>query len=223
MQINQTMTSFCVNEIQKLVLSGELLPGEKIKGEYLKNVLGVGLSPIREALSRLANTPLVDFIDNVGFMVARLSKEKLVDTYTTYAKIETLLLADAIECGDDEWESRIVAALYRLSKVEKDVGSVKYVDWVRLNNEFHEALVSACKLRYLQQIRQECLLIRDWYYTLAFPNLYEELTEVSHDEHRKLADLVIARKTDQASQLLYDHTLHRLDILVSRITGRELL
>ncbi|AUR52422.1 GntR family transcriptional regulator [Aquella oligotrophica] len=222
MQPNQTMTSLCLDKIQQLILSGELLPGDKIKGEYLKNLLGVGLSPIREALSRLANTPLVEFVDNIGFTVACLSKEKIVDTYTTYAKIEMLSLADAIEFGDDLWESKIIASLYRLSKVEKDQKSIRYRDWVKLNNEFHESLIEGCKLEYLKKIRNECVLIRDWYFTLAFPDLDERLIEVSHSEHQRLAELAIAREKNLASELIYSHTLHSLEILIARISSRNL-
>lgn len=92
----QTMTSQCVDKIQNLILSGDLLPGERIKGEYLRNVLGVGLSPIREALSRLATTSLVEFTDNAGFKVGEITVDSLTDSYTGYAKIEALLLSDAI-------------------------------------------------------------------------------------------------------------------------------
>lgn len=222
MQPNQTMTSLCLNKIQQLILSGELLPGDKIKGEYLKNLLGVGLSPIREALSRLANTPLVEFVDNIGFTVACLSREKIVDTYTTYAKIEMLSLADAIESGNDLWESRIIASLYRLSKIEKDEQSIRYKDWVELNNEFHESLISGCKLEYLKKIREECILIRDWYFALAFPDLDERLIEVSHDEHQRLAELTIAREKNLACELAYNHVLHSLETLITRISRRKL-
>ena len=224
MRSTQTMTSQCVDKIRKLILAGELLPGDKIKGEYLRNVLGVGLSPIREALSRLATTPLVEFTDNAGFKVGEISIDSLTDSYTGYAKIEALLLSDAILNGDDAWEARIIAALYRLTKIEKNLQKVRYGDWNVLNKEFHDALVAGCRIRSLQNIRKDFILLRDWYFNLAFPNLDEELFITNHTEHQELADLAIMRKDpNKVAQVLYEHTLSILPEVLTRIQKRGLV
>lgn len=214
---NLTLASNCIQQIRELIIHGELLPGEQIKGEYLKNRLQVGLSPIREALSRLAAGMLVDAVDNVGFRVAKLSRDKVYDLFQTYAKIEALLLRESIEHGNDQWEAQIMACIYRLAKVESRDVKVAYQQWSERNDEFHNALVAGCKLDSLMQIRNNCLLIKDWCYGLAYPNLAEEMVVVNHHEHAKMAELAIARKTDAACAMLYKHTLHGLDAIVSRL------
>ncbi|MBX9598578.1 MAG: GntR family transcriptional regulator [Burkholderiales bacterium] len=214
---NLTMSSNCVTQIRELIIHGELLPGEQIKGEYLKNRLGVGLSPIREALSRLAAGMLVDVVDNIGFRVAKLSRDKVYDSFQTYAKIEALLLREAIEHADDQWEAQIMACIYRLAKVESQDIKIAYQQWSERNDEFHNALVAGCKLDGLMEIRNNCLLIKDWCYGLAYPNLSEEMVVVNHNEHAKMAELAIARKADAACAMLYKHTLHSLDAIVSRL------
>lgn len=214
---NLTLASNCIQQIRELIIHGELLPGEQIKGEYLKNRLQVGLSPIREALSRLAAGMLVDAVDNVGFRVAKLSRDKVYDSFQTYAKIEALLLRESIEHGNDQWEAQIMACIYRLAKVESRDVKVAYQQWSERNDEFHNALVAGCELDSLMQIRNNCLLIKDWCYGLAYPNLAEEMVVVNHHEHAKMAELAIARKTDAACAMLYKHTLHGLDAIVSRL------
>ena len=128
---------------------------------------------------------LVDAVDNVGFRVAKLSRDKVYDTFQTYAKIEALLLRESIEHGDDQWEAQIMACLYRLAKVESRDIKVAYQQWSERNDEFHNALVAGCKLDGLMQIRNNCLLIKDWCYGLAYPNLSEEMVVVNHNEHAK--------------------------------------
>lgn len=220
MTINETLTSFCETKIKDLILSGELPPGTRIKGEYLKNYLGVGLSPIREALARLNNSGLVEFIDNVGVKVPELNTNKVADVYKSYAKIETLMFREAIENGNEVWESSIMAGLYRLSKIEVDGIKAPYQVWNARNEDFHEALISGCSLEGLKQVRRYFMIIKSWYHGLAYHNSHDELIEVNHSDHSKLAKLAITRKIDSACQILYNHTMHSMDSLILRLKRR---
>ena len=216
MMTNETLASKCASDVLNLIITGVLRPGEQIKGEYLKNRLEIGLSPIREALSRLVNTNLVEFTDNVGFKVSQIDSNRVCDLYRSYAKIETLLLREAIENADEVWESSVVAALYQLSKVEGN-GKVIYKNWSIRNEEFHAALVGGCPLTGLKQIRQQVMLVKNWYHNLAYLNLSHELIETSHLEHKKIADLSISRKADAACAMLYKHSMHNLDSVLSNL------
>lgn len=214
---NFTLASSCFMQIRQLILTGELLPGERIKGEYLKSRLQVGLSPIREALSRLVTTGLVEVVDNAGFRVASLSQEKIVDSFQSIAKLEALLLREAIESGDENWEAQIMASLYRLSKIEANNLKISHSLWSTRNDEFHEALIAGCRLYGLKQMRQTFLTFKEWCYGLAYPGLNEELVMVSHQEHAQIAELAITRKADAACTMIYKHTLHNLATLSLRL------
>lgn len=214
---NETLASKCAADILSLVMTGKLLPGEQIKGEYLKNLCGVGLSPIREALSRLVNTGLVEFIDNAGFKVSRIDSNKVCDSYKSYAKIESLLLREAIENADEYWESSIIAALYQLSKVEGSGIKVLYQNWNIRNEEFHTALINGCPLSGLKRIRQQIIVVKNWYHNLAYPTINSELIETTHHEHKKIAELSITRKADTACAMLYKHSMHNLDALLANL------
>lgn len=213
----ETLTSYCTNKIRNLILEGKLLPGERIKGDYLKSYLGVGLSPIREALSRLVSTSLIESVDNVGFKVASITKSRVIDFYKSYAKIEALLFKEAIECGNESWESNIVAALYQLAKIENIGTKANYKAWSIQNENFHEALINGCPLVELKKVRASFTLLKEWYHNLAYGQSKNELVSVNHSEHSKIVELAIARKVESASAMLYHHTMHSLDSLVLRL------
>jgi DNA-binding GntR family transcriptional regulator len=221
MPTNATLSSICVSTITDLIYKGELLPGDKIKGEYLKNRLNVGLSPIREALSRLSATGLVEFVDNVGFRVSVLNREIIGDTYESYTKIEILMLQEAIENGNEDWEATIMGALHCLSKVESRGNKVNYKVWNDCNEKFHQSLISGCNLRGLCKSRQQLLFLKDWYNCLAYKE--SDLIQVNHSEHKKIAELVINRQADSACTLLYRHTMHGLESLISKLKEQNLL
>jgi len=215
--MQDTLATLCFKQIQEMILNGDLKPGEKLKGEYLKQTLNVGLSPIREALSKLAGTKLVTFKDKIGFRVSEISEAKIYDALQTYAKIECLLLKEAIEHGDDEWEANIMAALYRLAKVEVVNSKIPYRIWVERNSEFHNTLIAACKIKGLIQIRDECLALKEWYTRLAYKNLEDTLITTNHNEHAKIAQLVIARKTESAGTQLYNHIIYDIESLILKL------
>lgn len=103
-----TLATDAYNQIREIILAGLIKPGEKLKGEYLKNKLKIGLSPIREALSKLSLTGLVEFNDKIGFRVAIINRQKIYDVFETFAKIENLLLTESMLKGDDDWEADIL-------------------------------------------------------------------------------------------------------------------
>lgn len=215
MKNDHTLTTACFNQIRDWILTGDLLPGEKLKGEYLKHRLGTGLTPIREALSRLVNTGLVTFKEKMGFSVANLNEEKVRNTWKAYAKIEAmLLLRESIQNGDDNWEADIMAALYKLSKVETKV-KVEYDIWTQRNDEFHNALISASKLDGLLQVRNELLIVKKWYHRLS--NKFGQEIIADHEEHAKLAQLILSRKAELACSFLYNHLTSDMDEIVNEL------
>lgn len=207
-------------QIKNLILSGEIRPGEKLKGEFLKNQLKMGLSPIREALAKLSNTGLVDFNDKVGANVATIDRAKIYDIFETFARLENVLLSDALQKGEDEWEANIMASLYRLSKFE--VRSSHYTEWFERNEDFHNSLISGSNLYYLLELRNQCLQIKNWYLNLAY--LGEEDLEVltNHNEHKRLADLAISRDKNVLNKL-HSHNMNNIEAVVVKLRGKSFI
>src|SRR5690606_32402754 len=85
-----------------------LRPGEKLRLEGLKSKYGYGLAPLREALSRLTSEGLVEFTDQRGFKVGKLSLQDLREVTFLRQELECLALRLAIKRGDDQWEGEVV-------------------------------------------------------------------------------------------------------------------
>ncbi len=216
MKITKSFATICFDKITNLILQGTLKPGEKLKGEYLKQELRTGLSPIREALFKLINTGLVEFKDNAGFNVTTLSKEKVQDIFKSHAKIECLLLRDSIENADDIWESKIIASLYTLAKIERTKHAIDYNLWSPKNEEFHNTLISGCKLNTLIEMRDKCLQMKEWCINLSLKNAKTTIL-VDHTEHALIAELAINKKTELCCSKLYQHLTMGIDITIQNL------
>lgn len=199
-----TLAQQCYDQLQEEIINGVLKPGEKLKVEPIKQRMSIGQSPIREALSRLAASGLVDMEDNKGFRVARISESDIRDIYATFTVIENLALAQAIERGDDAWEAGVVAALHQLALVEKQKTIVSYEVWAERNYAFHVALINGCNSPMLMNIRRDLYRKFDRYCRMAYNVTREELS-VNHKEHKKLAEAALQRDVHKAQELMTYH------------------
>lgn len=217
-----TLAQQCYDQLQNDIIDGTLKPGEKLKVEPLKDRLAVGQSPIREALSRLVASGLVQTEDNKGFRVATLSEHDIRDIYATFNQIENMALALAIEQGDDAWESHIVASLHQLSIVENKQEPVPYSVWAERNYNFHVALIAGCKSPALLEIRKTLYLKFDRYCRMAFHTTKDSLS-VNNDEHKQMAEAVLRRDVKTAHELMTHHILGSLESVIKKLKLNNLI
>jgi len=199
----KTLAGKVFEDLRADILSGRLAPGTKLRFDDLRETYGVGLSPLREALSRLAENRLVESTGQRGFRVPPASVEDIRDIAMVRKEVEGLALRRSITFGDDTWEANVVAARHKLSLLPRADRTVLEDDWERRHREFHHALVSAC--------RSDCLLHLHGLLSDQFDR-YRRLSAQSRLPnspralvHQKIHDAALARDTDLAVRLLHDH------------------
>lgn len=218
----QTLSTQCFERITEEILNGQILPGEKLLCEVLKERYKVGMSPVREALSKLAAKHLVTFEEHKGYSVAKLNADWIRDDIKTFAYIECLALRQSIEQGDDAWEGEFVAALHCLKKAEASK-KIEFFQWAPHNKRFHNALVMGCPLKSLMEIRHELYMRHQWYILLSYKFANETVIAANHKEHQEIADLALARSIEDCARLLFDHITAGVEQLIVNLQMRGLL
>jgi len=89
--------------IREDIVHGRLLPGEKLKPDMLHQRYKLGLSPIREALSRLTSDGLAITEGQRGFFVAPVSLDELKDV----ANLRITVLRDRARGFDPPWRREL--------------------------------------------------------------------------------------------------------------------
>lgn len=84
-----------------------------------------------------------------GFRVTPISPEDLEDVTELRVTLELKALRNSIQYGDSEWESRVVASYYQLTKVEEHDIAYDLDNWEQRNHDFHWAVISACTSKWL--------------------------------------------------------------------------
>lgn len=187
------------------IVGGRFEPGERLRLDRMRALYGAGISPVREALSRLAADGLVVLESQRGFRVRPASIADLQDIAATRIRIETAALALSIEHGDDAWEARVVSAHHVLAKIDptRIAEPSRRSEWESRHREFHAALIAACGSPWLLHFAG---LLWDQF------DRYRRLAKFSGRPQRRLAGhhlglvaAVKARRPRDATQILAEH------------------
>ncbi|HEY5757343.1 MAG TPA: FCD domain-containing protein [Steroidobacter sp.] len=200
------------------ILGGEIPPGDKVRTQALCERFGVSLGAVREALSQLMAEGLVLSEAHRGFTVAPISIEDLKDLTRVRTEIEVMCLTWSMQAGGLEWESEVIAASHRLSKTHRlDEQSAASPQFMTAHDAYHSALVSACGSPRLLQIRKQLYDQSERYRKMesALPR-----DRNPDEEHKKLADAVIARNIPLATKLLKAHIALTTDNIIKAMEKR---
>jgi len=202
----RTKASLLEESIRRDIISGRLVPGEKLRLKDLAEYYQAGQIPLREALSRLAASGFVRAQDQRGFQVVPVSREEIIDITRVRGLLECEALADSIANGDVTWESRIVEAHYRLERLpvlDSETGMLNAA-WESAHVAFHNALLAACSspllLKYCAELRDQTARYR----SLSAKYAVADKRDIPM-EHSQLMEAALRRDTVKAARLL---TLH---------------
>ncbi len=221
-----TLIDSIYEKIYEEIVAGNLRPGQRLHIAQLAAHYQVGLSPIREALSRLLATELVTTISQKGFRVATVSLADLNDIYKTRAHIEALALRLSIEQGNDQWEADIVATYHRLAKFESEHTIKKiedYKEWEIRHRAFNLALINACGLTHLLHIQDRLYNLTERYRRQwLIAGIKKNSGLLYAKEQKKIMDAALNRDAPLAAKLLHKHFEAATEVIASYFIKHDL-
>jgi GntR family carbon starvation induced transcriptional regulator len=202
----KTLAEAVYIRLRQDILSGKLRPGSKLRFTDLVASYEVGMSTLRESLSRLTADRLVVAEGQRGFRVSPISLNEMWDITRLRSEIESAALEEAIEAGDDAWEAEILSCLHRLLKLEdrhRETPLLLTEEGAHLHKLFHMSLLSACPSIWRLRVIDVLYSHSERYRRLQTSYLSGVLN--SAEEHREIAAATVARQKPRATALL---TLH---------------
>jgi len=191
-------------QVRSDIIFGVLAPGLKLRLEELRVLYSVSVPTLREVLNRLASEGFVVAEDQRGFSVAPISEANLHELAALRKLLELSALAQSFAAGDVAWESDVVAAHHKLSRIEQRMMAGEPCDrteWKRYDSGFHHALIKGCGSEELLAVHRA---IFDKY--LRYQMVYLTFRgAIAAEEHSALLRAALARDVTAAQEVLVRH------------------
>lgn len=202
--------------LRELILTGQLIPGRKLKISELAGRFDVSLNVVREALNRLTGELLVEVAPQQGFSVRGLYQDELIDLTEQRITFESIALRKAIASGDIEWQGRLIASNHRLIHTPQTLPESPdklNPDWHSRHEDFNFIMMENCGSKWLfLMIKQlaEAYLIYQRVLLPVVPDQGERNTD-----HNELLQAILDGDTEGAVSILTEHLNQTRDVMLN--------
>lgn len=207
-------------ELRRLVLAGELAPGERVVELELASRLQVSRTPLRLAFAELEREGLFERLPTRGFRVRRVTLDEVAQAIDVRGVLEGLAARTAAEAGVPPAVLHEMQACVAEGRALVDAAragaSLNTQSWVAMNIRFHRALMLAANNQVLAA-------------TLAYvaktplaapgavalggvrPSLELEFIARAQTDHEDIVHAIEAREGARAEALLREHARRSRD------------
>ncbi len=196
----QSLRDAAYDLIKHQIITCTFKPGEYLNEAYVSATLGIGRTPVHQALGRLMLEDMVEVIPRKGVIVKPVSLEDVMQIIEVRLINEPYGVRLAAECADDTEISTMADILAR-AKNWTEVRNVK--EMMLLDREFHLALARAAKNAVLADILRKLheRSLRFWFISLTVPDHHEAVQE----QHNSILQAIRARDADAAESAMRGH------------------
>jgi DNA-binding GntR family transcriptional regulator len=138
----ETLTDRAYTELEELIVTLQLAPGSVLSEQMLAERLGIGRTPIREALQRLAREGLVVILPRRGVMVSAIDVKSQLRLLEVRREIERLVARGAARRASDAERARFAELAKGFERAAR-TGDDKA--FMRIDREFNELCLAAVR------------------------------------------------------------------------------
>lgn len=198
-----------------MLVHGEIAPGQQLVNRKLADEIGFSMTPIREAINKLASEGLIDQVPGSGAFVRTLPREELNDLFEVRLALEPMAAAKAARYASEAEITKLRSLIgtsfqiiRRLVDSGRDHASpAQNKRWTMLDQSIHEVVFEASRSRWLAKVARELHLMsfafsrqRDMPVLLTAARAIE-----TWKGHRRLVCAIARRDAKLASACMRDH------------------
>jgi DNA-binding GntR family transcriptional regulator len=187
-----TLSEEVYRKLNDAIIDQVIAPGAPLRSQEVAKQLGVSRTPVIEALFRLRQEGLINYVERQGFTVTKATTDDLSQLVAARLMCEVFAVRKRLASAtNEELEPNLAGVEYCHHVIKHDLGPT---EWARANSEFHFSIVKLganeriyawyCRLWELV-LRPQANRRRQSHNPSVFP--------VSQSEHRRICDGIIAR------------------------------
>ncbi|MEL6839435.1 MAG: GntR family transcriptional regulator [Pseudomonadota bacterium] len=215
---SKSNSAIAVEELRKLIFSGELPAGSDHLESELAVRLGMSRTPVREAALLLEGQGLLKVRARKGVRILPISIDDMIEIYDVLTELESMSAAKAADLrfGSEDLqtlEDTIAQMETALSDGDRDA-------WAAADDAFHTELV---RLGGNSRVVSIVALMVDQVRRAKAVTLYmRPLPTQSNKDHRSVLDAIAAGDAKAAHDIHYAHRAAAKDVLINLLRQNRL-
>ncbi len=200
------------NEIKRRIITLEYRPGEYLNEALISSQLGIGRTPVHQALDRLMLEGMIEVIPRKGVIVRPVSLDEFLQLTEVRLVNEPYCARLAAERASEEDLAELAAVLART----EDRMAVRDIEGMMLlDREFHSTIARAAGNRVLAEILLTLheRSLRFWFISLSDAHHHRRV----YAEHQAVYEAIRNRDAAAASAALRAHVESSRDNIVRSI------
>lgn len=201
-------TDVAYERLREMIVTLQIEPGTPIDEAGLMDHLGIGRTPLREAVQRLSHEGFIVHVPRRGSWASPLSILDLghmVESRRLVEPAAARMAAERINSGQVENIHR------EIDRAELLASEGNFADCVFLDQRFHSMIADAAGnsslCRMIERVNQE--LMRYWYFSFV----HVRDLGLTFCQHREILEMVANGDGVGAEQLMHEH----IDLFLSRV------
>lgn len=205
-----------VDHLREMIVEGQLPAGSRINERELCEQLGISRTPLREAVKVLAAEGLIEITPNRGASVAEMSLSDVLEAFELMAGLESLsgeLACERISDSELAEIRRLHDSMVECRNHEDLSGYYTH------NRQIHNLIIQATRNQTLRQVYETT---NRRLHALRFRSNFDvQKWDRAIQEHEIILEALSSRNGPQLSAILRQHLLHKRDVVVADLEGRQ--
>lgn len=195
-----TLAEQVYQQLKRRIINQELRPGSRLIVGHIAEEMGISLTPVREALTRLVKDGLVDMIPHKGAYVAKPTKKNFEDLFAVRQALETL----AVRLATPKLTRADFKAMDEILEYgEKSLSAGDSKSWLEADEKLHDFIIRKSEnevlIQIFSQIWDRIHIFRVW--TVRYPDRMKRASS----EHRNIVSALKERDAQGAEKLMMEH------------------
>lgn len=204
------------NTLRDAILTGKLVPGERLMENQLAEKLGVSRTPVREALRMLELENLVELVPRKGAQVLDMSEKDIINILEVRSALEGL--ATSVACKKMTKED-----LQQLKNMEVDfekaVAENDVEHFVDIDEDFHDLIFAATENDKLINIFRN-LRIQLYRYRMAQAKNNETSMSTIVAHHRSIIRAIENHDAEEGASIAQGHIKYQTESILRFVRNK---
>jgi DNA-binding GntR family transcriptional regulator len=196
--------------IEDAIVTMQLQPGQPISEADLSRLLGIGRTPVREAVQKLAGDGLIQVFPRRGLLIPSLSVEDMAAVIETRAPLERIIVGHAARRGLEEEREFLAKLAVLMSQAGKNGEVAAYIRQDK-NIDHHVSRMSRARYAVKAVEPLKVMSRRFWYFNWRNDDLTEAV-----ECHLRIVDAII-QANETAARTASDQLMNQLRSRLSEL------